>query len=496
MQEAVRYIKEHSLPLLLRYLAACLVVAAATLLVFPLRSYLGTPVIAMLYLLPVILATFLWGLTPGILAGLVSFLVYNYYFLPPYHTLAVHQTQDLITLIVFLFVAVVISQLIGQAQAGIQLAKSREWEATQMYELISSLAGLQDTPSIGRMLAQQALETFQCRQVEVCIEGPACPDPVSVFAPEGARKESERTEGEPTLHCPMMTSRGMEGEIRLWMERTVLTKEENRLINTFAGQGALSVERVRLSQSETKAKILEETDQAKSSLLSSVSHELRSPLAVIKASVSSLRSGMVDWDTEARQELLTTIEEETDHLNFLVGNLLDMSRIEAGALKPKRQWNSLGEILNGVLARMGKQMKDYTVEINFPPDLPLVPTDYVLIEQVFTNLLSNSIKFAPSQSLITFSACLKDDSVHVQVSNQGPAVPEENLERIFDKFNRVQVSDRITGTGLGLSICKGIIEAHEGKIWAENQPCCFVFHFTLPLKLDGHAPQLPEEGQS
>jgi two-component system sensor histidine kinase KdpD len=241
---------------------------------------------------------------------------------------------------------------------------------------------------------------------------------------------------------------------------------------------------------------LEETDRAKSSLLSSVSHELRSPLAAIKASVSSLRSGMVDWDTEARQELLTTIEEETDHLNFLVGNLLDMSRIEAGALKPKRQWNALVEIANGVLARMQKQLKDYSVEINFPASLPLVPTDYVLIEQVFTNLLSNSIKFAPPQSLITVSACLEQETVHVQVSNQGPAVPDENLERIFDKFNRVKVSDRITGTGLGLSICKGIIEAHEGKIWAENQPCCFVFHFTLPLKLDGHTPRLPEEGKA
>jgi two-component system sensor histidine kinase KdpD len=300
--------------------------------------------------------------------------------------------------------------------------------------------------------------------------------------------------GSPTIRSPLKTARRVEGEIRLWMDRPVLTDEETRLLNTFAGQGALAIERIHLSQSETRARILEETDKAKSTLLSSVSHELRSPLAVIKASVSSLASEMVSWDSDARHELLTTIEEETDNLNSLVGNLLDMSRIEAGALKPRRQWNALSEMANGAITRLHKALAGHRVELDLPHDLPLVPVDYVLIEQVFTNLLSNSSKFSPPRSLITISARRELDFMHVRLANQGPGVPEQDLERIFDKFTLVAGSDRITGTGLGLSICKGIIEAHEGRIWAENCPGCFVFHFTLPLKLDGHVAQVPVEG--
>jgi two-component system sensor histidine kinase KdpD len=339
------------------------------------------------------------------------------------------------------------------------------------------------------MLAQHALETFRGNRVEVSVKSLSDPSPLLTSEPPGSHEN-----GKPTISAPMMTVHRTEGEIRLWMNRTVLTEEENRLLNTFASQGALAIERIHLSQADTRARILEETDKAKSSLLSSVSHELRSPLAVIKASVSSLASEMVSWDSEARHELLTTIEEETDNLNFLVGNLLDMSRIEAGALKPRRQWNTLSEIANTSITRLHKALEGYRIELDFPANIPLVPVDYVLIEQVFTNLLSNSSKFAPPHSLITISARREQDLVHVRVTNQGPGVPESDLERIFDKFNRVTVSDRITGTGLGLSICKGIIEAHEGKIWAENKPGCFVFHFTLPIKLDGHIAEVPVEG--
>ena len=253
------------------------------------------------------------------------------------------------------------------------------------------------------------------------------------------------------------------------------------------------MERVRLGKSENKARVLEESNRLKSSMLNSVSHELRSPLAAIKASVSSLRSGAVDWEFAARQELLATIEEETDHLNLLVGNLLDMSRIESGALNPQKRWNSIGEIAAGVVTKMRKQLQGYQLEIDFPPDLPLVSTDYVMIGQVFTNLISNSVKYAPEGSAIRLKAAQEKECLHVQVTNQSPSVPDEHLERIFDKFYRITAADRVTGTGLALSICKGIIEAHGGKIWAQNQPDHFVFHFTLPLALNGILPDYPKE---
>lgn len=473
---------------LLQHVAALGVVIAATLVLVALRKWLAVQNIALIYLLPVMISTVLWGLTPGLLAGFSAFLAFNYYFLLPYHTFRVHETQDLITMFMFLIVAVVVSQLIGQAREGTRLARLREWEATRMYELISALAGLGETSSVAAALARHTLLTFDCEQVD--ITGQEIPR--VIWAATGEVSEPV-VNGGPTARIALRTARGEEGEMRLWKAAERMTPEQNRLLEAFAGQGALALERIRLARSEHKARLLEESDQMKSSLLNSVSHELRSPLAAIKASVSSLRSGAVSWDLPARAELLETIEEETDDLNMLVGNLLDMSRIESGALKPHRRWNSIAEICQGVAARMHKALKNHRVEIDLPDSLPLVPTDYVLIEQVFTNLISNGIKYAPADSLIRISGREEGDALHIQVSNQGPHVPEEHLERIFDKFYRVTESARITGTGLGLSICKGIIEAHHGRIWAENQPDGFTFHFTLPLTMDGALPQNLQE---
>lgn len=179
---------------------------------------------------------------------------------------------------------------------------------------------------------------------------------------------------------------------------------------------------------------------------------------------------------------------------MLVGNLLDMSRIESGALKPKREWNILPEIVEGVLARMKRLTEDHRLEVNVPESLPLVSVDFVQMEQVFTNLVSNSLKYAPPKSLIRIHADMEGEMIHVQVCNQGPQIPPEHLERIFDKFYRITAADRVTGTGLGLSICKGIIEAHGGRIWAENVSDGLAFNFTLPLTWEGSPPpQLPPD---
>lgn len=362
---------------LFRYIPAFLSIAATTAVLHLLRNALDTPLIALLYLLPVGMSASIWGLGAGIIAALAAFLTFNYFFIPPFFTLIVHSPSDLVVLLVFLIVAVVISQLVGRARAG----------------------------------------------------------------------------------------------------------------------QAMAIEKARLTEIESRAKVLEESDRLKSALLSSVSHELRTPLATIKAAATSLRSGEVGWDSEARQELLQAVEEEADHLNLLVGNLLNMSRIEANALKPERQWNILPEIIGSVIARLHHPPEEHRITVNVPEDLPFVPVDFVLMEQVFTNLINNSIKYAPIGSTIQVSAQAEGDTkFRVQVENQGPPVPVEDLESIFEKFHRITAADRITGTGLGLSICKGIIEAHGGRISAENSSGGFSINFTLPLSLDGKlAPQPPVE---
>lgn len=474
--------------LLMSYLVTTLIIAAVTWLLKLAENTLQIQVIAMIYLLPVLVCTVFWGLTSGILAGLLSFLTFNYFFIQPYYTLLIHQTQDLISLIIFLIVAVVLSQLVAQAREGVRLARIREWEATRMYELISALAGLTDMESILRVLAEKTVETFHFDEVEVNTTAQSKESPLAFRIP--IEKPPSRP---PEFSVSMFTARNIEGQIDLWVDQNKLSLEETRLLAAFGNQGALAIERVRLIKSENMARILEESDRVKTSLLNSVSHELRSPLAAIKASASSLRSGAVDWDSAARQELLATVEEETDQLNLLVGNLLDMSRIEAGALYPKTQWNSIVEIIKSVATKMRNLLIQHQVEYDFSDNLPLLPTDFVLMGQVFTNLFSNSIKYAPPGTPIQVTASQQGDNVLIKVVNKSPRVQEEHLEHIFDKFFRVTQADKVTGTGLGLSICKGIVEAHGGKIWAENQTDGFAFIISLPVTLDGSLPNIPKD---
>jgi two-component system, OmpR family, sensor histidine kinase KdpD len=476
----------------LGYLLAAALIFIISLVFFALRGALDTPIIALLLLLPVGFSTAMWGLGPGITAAFCAFLGFNYFFIAPYYTFMVHRPEDVVVLVVFLVVAVVVSQLVGRAQAGMAAATAREVEATELYELSTVLAGKQSDRDIMMALVQQIASTFSAQAVEVELTGYA---PQTLRWPEGAKPVSG---GQADAAVPIQAVRGEIGEIRLWKPQAVLSTVQRRLLQAFASQGALALERASLSRAESRSKLLEESDRFKSSLLSSVSHELRTPLATIKAAASSLRGGEVSWESPARAELLAAIDEEADHLNILVGNLLDMSRIESGALRPQRHWNVLSEIVESVIGRMHRPLENHRLEIAIPENLPLLPVDFMQMEQVFTNLLSNSAKYAPGGTVIRIEAQAQDRAdVLVQVSNQGPPVPAEHLDRIFDKFYRITAADRVTGTGLGLSICKGIIEAHGGHIWAENLPDGFSFKFTLPLNLDGApSPELPIEPEA
>lgn len=463
-----------------QYLLAFGFVAFVTAILFTLREALDTTLVALIYLIPLGLITSFWGLGPGITSALATFLAFNYFFIPPYYNLAVHRPADVVILVIFLIVAIVISQLVGRMQVSLAAATAREREATQLYELSTALAGLHEGQTIAEILAKQVQAVSQVEAVELNITG----TPAFIFrlpADEPPKRPPEWT-------LPIQVARGTLGEIQLWRAEPAFSSGEKRLLQTFASQGALALERARLAQAESRARVLEESDRLKSAILSSVSHELRTPLSTIKAAASSLRSGDIHWNSAARPELIAAIDDEADHLNLLVGNLLDMSRIESGVLKPKREWNILPEIVGSVLTRMKSITGKHHIEVNVPENLPLVPVDYVQMEQVFTNLISNSVKYAPEKTAIGIRAVVEGENIHVTISNQGPQVQKEHLERIFDKFFRLTAAERVTGTGLGLSICKGIIEAHHGKIWAENVPNGLAFNFTLPLIWEGISP--------
>src|SRR4030065_1910851 len=479
----------------LEYLLAILVTALFTLIFIPFRSEGGQDhtILSLLYLWPVVLSSVIWGLGPGALAAVVSFLTLNYFFIPPYYTLLVHRTQDLVVLIVFLGVSITIGQLVGRVSKSLAETTAREHEAIHLYELTMHLAGLQDEQDIVSALAEQPLIAFRAGRVDVLVETQG-DIPAHHVRLEDRSQPSQEMGENPSIITPLQSARGFLGEIKIWRESAALTQAEERMLSTFASQGVSALERVRLSQAASRARLLEESDRFKSSLLSSVSHELRTPLATIKAAITSLRSETVAWDTEAREDLLAVVEEETDHLNQLVGNLLNMSRIEAGALKPQRSWNSLAEVVASAVERTRQQTEKHRLEVDVSADLPLVPVDYFQIEQVFINLISNSTKYSAEGTTIAIhSQRVAGDLLQVMVSNQGPHVPAEHLERIFDKFYRVTAADRVTGAGLGVSICKGIVEAHGGRIWAENLSQGFAFNFTLPLSVEGFPLEAAQE---
>jgi two-component system sensor histidine kinase KdpD len=468
-----------------RLLAGLLTIAVTTGLLFVLRSRLNTPTVALLYVLAVGATTAWFGLIPGLTAALAAFFLFNYFFIPPFYTLQILQPEAVIDLLVLLVVAVVISQLLGRAQSGLSRARAQEHETSRLYELSTELIGQVDFDGIARTLARCAAASFIASAVRVSLRDERRALLAEAREPEGPGEPA----GPPRFVQEIRSGRGSSGEIVLWGPQGRLSANEERLLRAFGSEAALALERAQLAQSETRARVLEQSDAMKSALLSSVSHELRSPLATILASVTSLASPEIEWDPAARLELLATIEEEADALNFLVGNLLDMSRIESGSLAPQRRSNALGEIVAAALSRMKRSLSDHQVALGIPPDLPAADVDYFQIEQVFANLVSNSAKYSPPGTTIRISAGVEDQQwLRVQVENQGQPVVEDHLDRIFDKFHRIYPDERITGTGLGLSICKGIVEAHGGRIWASNLPGGVAFLFTLP-----RAASLPKE---
>jgi two-component system sensor histidine kinase KdpD len=298
--------------------------------------------------------------------------------------------------------------------------------------------------------------------------------------------------GAKALYLPLVASRGTLGVlgVRPTESRALEAPEQLHQLETFANQTALAIERAQLAKEAQEAQVRAEAERMRNALLSSVSHDLRTPLATIMGSASSLLENGTHFQRGTWQDLLQSIVDEAERLNRLVGNLLDMTRLEAGTLAVKKDWLPLEEVVGTALARMEKRLGNRPVAIHVPADLPLVQIDGVLIEQVLINLLENGVKYTPVKSEIDISASVSDGAVRVEVADRGPGFAPGEEERLFDKFYRGQTGDS-RGVGLGLAICRAIVEAHGGKIWAENRPGGgAAFRFTLPAK--DVPPEMPE----
>jgi two-component system sensor histidine kinase KdpD len=267
-------------------------------------------------------------------------------------------------------------------------------------------------------------------------------------------------------------------------------REDDRLLSHVAAQLGITLERIRLREEATQAEILRRTDELKTALLNAVSHDLRTPLASILASAGSLLQQDVQWTEQEKRDFARAIEEEAQRLNRLVGNLLDLSRIEAGTMRPDKGWYDIGALVDGVAGRLKSVLADHQFVIDIPDDIPPVFLDYVEIDQVLSNLVENAAKYTPASTEIRISARRLNDDVEIEVADRGPGIREQDLPHLFDAFFRAARPDQPRGTGLGLAVARGLVEAHGGTIRAENRPDGGSrFVVTLPVSPVGAPPE-------
>jgi len=480
-------------------LLGVLIATAVAWLMFP---YFGAANLIMMYLIAVVAVAIRWGRGPSVLASVLSVAAFDFFFVPPFFSFAVSDVQYLLTFGVMLVVALVISNLAVRLQQQAELARYRERRTGVLYTMSRDLATHRGTGMLAHLAAKHLREVFDSqiaifladsdkrlrlqRGEELYFEF----DPKEAGVAQWVFEHNERAglgtdtlPGASALYLPLVGSAGSIGVVALRPTESsrLLDPDQLHLLESLLNQVALAIERTRLSEEAQQAHVRVETERMRNAILSSVSHDLRTPLATITGAASSLVEEQGEMDSAARRELSRSIYREADRLDRLLKNLLDMMRIEAGAVQLSKEWHPVDEVVGAALARLEGRLQDHTVNTTFPPDLPLVLVDGVLLEQVVINLVENAVKYAPPGSPIDMSASASDREVVVEVADRGPGIPVGEETRIFDKFYRGKFA-REGGVGLGLTICRGIVEAHGGRIWAENRRGGgAVFRFAIPL---------------
>jgi two-component system, OmpR family, sensor histidine kinase KdpD len=522
---------------------------AITLAIYSFQLYPRIPNISLVYLLVVLILGSTRGLFAAVIASILPFLAFDFFLVQPLFTLTIREPDEWLALIIFLFAAIITGQLAAALRLRAEQARQREQETRILYELLRDTNNKEALDHQLSVIAGKVVNVFGGRGVRDCmvllpdekgkpvLRASACKPvdlwqlsadeltTVSWVMREGQTVDfydlahlSHKTRGysplavirstamsQTSLHyfslIPLKTGQKVGGVLCLLMEEDPRTfSGEKRLGGeadrsdprstffwAFVDQAASMIEHARLRRESLQVEVLQRTDALRAALISSVSHDLRTPLTSIKAAASSLLQDDVQWSDEERHSFTQAIEHEADRLNRLVENLLDMSRIEGGALKPEKEWYPVDELLHDVFGRMQPLLQGRAVTMNIPEDLPPVELDYMMIDQVVTNLIENALRYTPAGSPLEITASASATELALSVADCGPGIPASDLERIFDKFYRVMDRARIAnvpgGTGVGLSVCRGLIEAHGGRIWSANRPGGgAIFSFTLPLQ--------------
>ena len=466
----------------LGFAVAALAIALATGALLLAGSVVSLGIVYLVYLLLVVLLAAGWGLAQGVFAALLAFLATNFLFVQPLYTFAVASVQDVVALVIFLILATLTSQLMARLRAEAEDARQSQRITATLYLLSQTINRQNQLPALLREVCAQLSAVSGLEDCTVILGKSGGPGAVTAFSGELL---SDDPHDQSLIRQQLHIGQRNVGAIllRRGVDRQI-TPEEKQLLAAFAEQVQVAVERARLQDEATEAQVLRRTDALRTALLSAVAHDLRTPLASIKAAGGSLLSKRIQWQSAERDDFLQAIIGEADHIDRLVHNLLDMARIEAGRLAPHKEPRRVDELISAVLERLAPRLEGREIIQHVAPGVPMLMLDEVEIDEAFTNLLENALKYTPNDSPIEINVRQEDGFVVVEIEDRGPGVPAQDLPLLFDRFYRVQASNNkaIQGTGLGLAIVKGIIEAHGGHVGATNREGGgAVFSFTLPI---------------
>ena len=452
--------------------------------------WIGLPNTDLVFLTAIVGIAVRYGLWPSLIASAASALCYNFFFTEPYHTFNITDPRNVVAVLFFTVVAVVVSNVAARARTLAVAATARARTTESLYAFSRKLSGVGTLDDVLWATAYQIALMLKVRVVlllpdedTIAVKAGYPPEDVLDEADIAAAKwawdhnraagrGADTLPGAKRLFLPMRTGRGVIGVVGIDSDKAgpLFTPDQRRLLDALVDQAALAIERVHLVDDLDDAKRRVEADRLRTALLTSISHDLKTPLAAILGAAGTLKGFSTELNDQGKIELISTIVEESERLNRFIANLLDMTRLESGAIKPKTGRYDIGEVIGSALERAGKVLAQHEIEVDVAPDLPMLDIDPVLFEQVLFNLLDNAAKYAPPGTTVLIQSWQEDDTVKLQIADQGSGIPPDEIGRIFEKFHRVEKADRIqAGTGLGLAISRGFVEAMGGTIVAGNR---------------------------
>lgn len=490
------------------FFVAAAVVTAALGLGMAIHPFLGLENIDLVFLTAIVGVAVRYGLPPSIFASILASLCYNFFFLPPLYTFTISDPTNVAAFFFFVVISVAVSNLAARVRTQAVAARDRARTAEALYAFSRKLAGVGTLDDVLWATVYQTAMMLKVRVVVLLPKNGVLAVRMG-YPPEDdfedgdlaaakwawennrpAGRASDTLPGTKRLFLPMRTGRGAIGVVGIDSDKPgpILTPDQRRLLDALMDQGAIAIERVHLVEDMDQVQRTLAADKLRAALLTSISHDLKTPLAAVLGAASTLRDMSTKLSEPEKAELLATVIDESERLNRFIANLLDMTKLESGAVLPNLAPHDVGEVVHSAVRRAAKILVRHRVAIALDGDLPMVDLDAVLFEQVLFNLLDNAAKYAPAETTISIRGWREARSVCLQLADEGEGIPAGDLEHIFDKFFRVQKGDRVrAGTGLGLAIARGFVEAMRGTIAASNRSdrSGAVFTLRMPFRTDG-----------